>query len=128
MQKQEQKKGKGRPVGTRSYAAITKGEINNIFKDVGIIPISKRFMKSVGIDISAYPDFVEGTIVQHHDHNEAAVKEVAKPKATSKPIKSATKATPKKAAKTKSKTVNAKSVKVKKGSNEEAPIQVSLEA
>jgi hypothetical protein len=108
----EQNKGRGRPKGTFSYAMVKTAEIAKLAKIKGFLPVSKRFLTSIGVDISSFEDFtgrVEAT----------EVKEV-KPKAESKAIKPA----PKKVEKKSEKPVKAKKTK----ETTEPQIQATLEA
>ena len=56
MSNTEQKKGKGRPFGTKSYAAVKISDLQNLAKD-GVVPISKKWLKEVGANIQDYPDY-----------------------------------------------------------------------
>jgi len=108
MSNQEQKQGRGRPKGTFSYAMIGTAELPKIAKIKGFVPVSKRFLTSIGVDISAFADFtgaVEPAKVE-------SPKVEKTPKAKSKAIKPA----PTKAAKKTKEKV------------EEKPIEVILEA
>lgn len=57
MSNQEQKQGRGRPKGTFSYAMIGTAELPKIAKIKGFLPVSKRFLTSIGVDVSAFADF-----------------------------------------------------------------------
>lgn len=50
----EQKTGRGRPSGTKSYAAVKVSELQNLAKD-GFVPISKKWLKDIGANMD-YPD------------------------------------------------------------------------
>jgi hypothetical protein len=106
MSKTEQKQGRGRPVGTFSYAMIGAAELPKIAKIKGFLPVSKRYLKSIGVDVSAFSDFT-GAV--------EPAKEVKTPKAKTQVIKPVAKAKPK--AKAKAKTAT-----------EEPQIQATLEA
>jgi len=62
METQEQKKGKGRPSGTKSYAAVKISDLQNLAKD-GVVPVSKKWLKQVGANILDYPDY-EAPVVE----------------------------------------------------------------
>ena len=47
----EQKTGRGRPSGTKSYAAVKVSELQNLAKD-GFVPISKKWLKDIGYGLS----------------------------------------------------------------------------
>jgi hypothetical protein len=116
MQTVEQNKGRGRPKGTFSYAMVKTAEIAKLVKIKGFLPVSKRFLTSIGVDISSFEDFtgkVEAT----------EVKNEVKPKAESKAIKPA----PKKVEKKSEKPVKAKKTK-EKTQTTEPQIQATLEA
>jgi hypothetical protein len=82
---EQQKPSRGRPVGTKSYAAVGVSELSAMATE-GFIPISKKYLKSIGADISKYSDFE----VNSEQKNEPEVKtvnlaKVVKPKAVKAP-------------------------------------------
>lgn len=116
MQTAEQKTGRGRPKGTFSYAMIGTAELPKIAKIKGFLPVSKRFLTSIGVDISAFADFTGAAEPAKVESPKAEKAPKQEPKTETKAIKPSPK-------KEKPKTVKAKKIE-----KEEAPIQVTLEA
>lgn len=46
---------RGRPQGTKSYAAVSVAQLEEIAKGRDI-PVSKKWLKSIGVDASQFPD------------------------------------------------------------------------
>ena len=59
MQTVEQKQSRGRPKGTFSYVKISAAEIAKIAQIQGYLPVSKRFLASIGVDASSFENFTE---------------------------------------------------------------------
>lgn len=57
----EQKTGRGRPSGTKSYAAVKVSELQNLAKD-GFVPISKKWLRDIGANMD-YPDWQSKAVV-----------------------------------------------------------------
>ena len=121
MQKEKQTV-RGRPVGTYSYAVIGAADAAKIVKNHGFVPVSKRWLKSVGVDISTFADFSPQT----HQHNPIVLEHKPEETKTEKPKAVKVKSSPQKEP-VKAKTVKGKITNVKKVKDEE-PIQVTLEA
>ena len=77
MQTVEQKTGRGRPSGTKSYAAVKVSELQNLVKD-GFVPISKKWLKDIGANMD-YPDWQSKTIVLKKRIEKSVVVGAAKP-------------------------------------------------
>jgi hypothetical protein len=72
------KRGKGRPVGTKSYCAIKTQDITTLFQGAEI-PVSKNWLKKIGVDPSQFRDFDINTNESIH-HIEVSAHVVTKGK------------------------------------------------
>ena len=73
-----EKQGKGRPKGTKSYAAIKISDLQNLAKD-GVVPVSKNWLKQVGANIQDYPDYEVSVIAIKKRIEKSVVLDAAKP-------------------------------------------------
>lgn len=117
MSNQTKEKKRGRPAGQKSYASITLVELTKLLKSnkVDSLPISKKFLRSIGVDETKFPD-AEAPVIPTSGKIGRPKKEVAEAKST-KP------ATKKKASKPKAKKATAK--KSPKNESEEIPMVVT---
>lgn len=87
MSANTQNKTKGRPKGQKSYVAVTVVELTKLSEKNGFknLPISKKFLRSVGVDETKYKDAEPPVIATSGKIGRPSTKPETPPKAT-KPV------------------------------------------
>lgn len=118
MSNQTKEKKRGRPAGQKSYASVTVVELAKLLKSkkVDSLPVSKKFLRSIGVDETKFPD-AEAPVIPTSG-------KIGRPKAEKADAKLTKPVTKKKASKPKAKKTAPKKTS-SKNESEEIPMVVT---